>query len=385
MADYSNLRATNGISSSTVEQVKQLIDETCEEFRKILEVVPIGTQLSISEDDIKYSCDVDNIGSGYQNYFLFSDLVIFPTFDSTLATNVLAAAGMCMYLTGSIRPIFGVLLINPNLSFSKRNTNLYILENDLGKLFFRIFQKKQYEIIVNDLNNPGKYKHIKESNLCSAAKGFYIVDPSGYLKVCNHSPTRICRYDKLETLKNLFRNDFIEITEYVLSISLIDVRHHILNLFITILNNFFETFISYYHGNNFNNSRLKNIMCFIGDNPLPKDTKINLEENKDDNYISKNNLKENDSFNINAHIFIKKRSFSLKKRKKQINKNSKYADVDIQKIEKYIELEILKGIVKLPSFKDYWNKDDLLINSISSIMTESKYCSMNECIHHIFY
>ena len=129
MADYSNLRTTNGISASTVEQVKQLIDETCEEFRKILEVVPIGTQLSISEDDIKYSCDVDNIGSGYQNYFLFSDLVIFPTFDSTLATNVLAAAGMCMYLTGSIRPIFGVLLINPNLSFSKRNTNLYIQTN----------------------------------------------------------------------------------------------------------------------------------------------------------------------------------------------------------------------------------------------------------------
>ena len=32
------------------------------------------------------------------------------------------------------------------------------------------------------------------------------------------------------------------------------------------------------------------------------------------------------------------------------------ADVDIQKIEKYIELEILKGIVKLPSFKDYWSQ-----------------------------
>ena len=56
-------------------------------------------------------------------------------------------------------------------------------------------------------------------------------------------------------------------------------------------------------------------------------------------------------------------------------------DVDIQKIEKYIALEILKGIVKLPSFKDYWSKDDLLINSISSIMTESMYCSINECIH----
>ena len=70
----------------------------------------------------------------------------------------------------------------------------------------------------------------------------------------------ISKDDKLEFLKNLFRNDFIEITEYILSISLIDIRHHILSLFITILNNFFDTFISYFHGDNVNNSRLKNIM-----------------------------------------------------------------------------------------------------------------------------
>ena len=30
-------------------------------------------------------------------------------------------------------------------------------------------------------------------------------------------------------------------------------------------------------------------------------------------------------------------------------------DVDIQKKEKYIAFEILKGVVKLPSFKDYWS------------------------------
>ena len=57
------------------------------------------------------------------------------------------------------------------------------------------------------------------------------------------------------------------------------------------------------------------------------------------------------------------------------------ADVDIQKIEKFIAIEILKGIVKLPSYKDYWSNDDLMVNSISSIMTESMYCSINECIH----
>ena len=55
-------------------------------------------------------------------------------------------------------------------------------------------------------------------------------------------------------------------------------------------------------------------------------------------------------------------------------------DVDIQKIEKYIAKEFLKGKVKLPSYKYYWSNDDLMVNSISSIMTESIYCSINEFI-----
>lgn len=125
-ADYSNLKATSGVSDETVQKVKDLIDETCQEFSKILSVNPISGSLNIDEDDIKYSCELDSIGSNYQNYFVYYDLVIFPTFDTTLATNTLAAAGMCMYLTGIMRPIFGVLLINPNLSFSKKNTDLYM-------------------------------------------------------------------------------------------------------------------------------------------------------------------------------------------------------------------------------------------------------------------
>ena len=52
------------------------------------------------------------------------------------------------------------------------------------------------------------------------------------------------------------------------------------------------------------------------------------------------------------------------------------ANVDIQKIEKYIALEILKGIVKLPSFKDYWSKDDLFINSM--LIYDRKYILFNQ-------
>ncbi len=56
------------------------------------------------------------------------------------------------------------------------------------------------ELPLCAIDHPEKYKHIQVSNLCSAAKGFCVVDPSGYLKVCNHSPVRVCRYDELDTL-----------------------------------------------------------------------------------------------------------------------------------------------------------------------------------------
>ena len=76
--------------------MKELIDETCKEFSKILRVIPISSSLSVDADDIKYSCEIDNIGGNYQNYFVYYDLVIFPTFDSTLATNTLSLQQECV-------------------------------------------------------------------------------------------------------------------------------------------------------------------------------------------------------------------------------------------------------------------------------------------------
>ena len=56
------------------------------------------------------------------------------------------------------------------------------------------------ELPLCAIDHPDRYKHIQVSNLCSAAKGFCVIDPSGYLKVCNHSPVRVCRYDEFDTL-----------------------------------------------------------------------------------------------------------------------------------------------------------------------------------------
>lgn len=65
------------------------------------------------------------------------------------------------------------------------------------------------ELPLCAINNPDKYTHIRVSNLCSAAKGFCVIDPSGYLKVCNHSPQRICRYNEIIKLNsNSYWNAF---------------------------------------------------------------------------------------------------------------------------------------------------------------------------------
>ena len=202
-ADYSNLKATSGVSDETVQKVKDLIDETCQEFSKILSVNPISGSLNIDEDDIKYSCELDSIGSNFKNYFVYYDLVIFPTFDPTLATNTLAAAGMCMYLTGIMRPIFGVLLINPNLSFSKKNTDLYMknlffhelshvlvfspeIFSALGMMTSRIFDGS----FISFINSPKVLTAARQHFNCPSLNGVPLENQGGSGSAGSHWESR---------------------------------------------------------------------------------------------------------------------------------------------------------------------------------------------------
>ncbi|MFH1709120.1 MAG: radical SAM protein [Planctomycetota bacterium] len=49
--------------------------------------------------------------------------------------------------------------------------------------------------------DPSKYTHIKVGTRCSAALDFFVIDPSGWTRVCNHSPVRLVHVDELDTLK----------------------------------------------------------------------------------------------------------------------------------------------------------------------------------------
>ncbi len=41
------------------------------------------------------------------------------------------------------------------------------------------------------LIDKDRYTHLNVGTRCSAAKGFFVIDPSGYARVCNHSPVRL--------------------------------------------------------------------------------------------------------------------------------------------------------------------------------------------------
>ncbi len=71
------------------------------------------------------------------------------------------------------------------------------------------------ETVLNEANRRGhlgtelpkctfeadRYKRLKVSSRCSAGKDFFVVDPSGYIRVCNHSPVRLAHVDRIEALK----------------------------------------------------------------------------------------------------------------------------------------------------------------------------------------
>jgi radical SAM protein with 4Fe4S-binding SPASM domain len=67
------------------------------------------------------------------------------------------------------------------------------------------------EIPLCVLRKKKKYKHLSVGGLCAAARGFFVVDPSGYVRACNHSPKRLGHILDTEIIQdagywNLFAN-----------------------------------------------------------------------------------------------------------------------------------------------------------------------------------
>ena len=51
------------------------------------------------------------------------------------------------------------------------------------------------------VRNHEKFEYLRMSFMCGATKTFFVIDPSGYVKVCNHSERRLCAVDDIESLE----------------------------------------------------------------------------------------------------------------------------------------------------------------------------------------
>ena len=122
--DFTTLDNSNYISSSSLANVKLILQETREEFSKILQIRHKNIDLTDDVHDIIEGCELDTIGQDYPNFLMKNDLIIFPMFKS-FEDGVLAAASPCL-MSEQHHPYGGVLYINNNIDFSKTNTRLYM-------------------------------------------------------------------------------------------------------------------------------------------------------------------------------------------------------------------------------------------------------------------
>ena len=52
------------------------------------------------------------------------------------------------------------------------------------------------------LVDMGKYTHLEVGTDCSAAIAFFVIGPSGHVRVCNHSPLRLNHIDEVDKIKH---------------------------------------------------------------------------------------------------------------------------------------------------------------------------------------
>ena len=127
VVDYSDFIKPYNMDSNTYNKIKNLIDETINEFKKFIKVQHTDISLSGGKNYIKNECQLNNLDSNYERYLIDNDLLIFPSFDYPLGNYTVAAAKTCLVSSASYKPVAGNLYINKNyFSFQKKNSEIYI-------------------------------------------------------------------------------------------------------------------------------------------------------------------------------------------------------------------------------------------------------------------
>ena len=174
----------------------------------------------------------------------------------------------------------GVVIMNPEMN------------DKVGKLFdiIQIYVNKLYP----DNESVNLYKLLSlDISPCLQKKIINVY-------ISHFESDKITEKKKLSCLNHLLKNNYVEVTEYAHSISLLDVRIELLKLFKIILEKYYNNLMDYIYNNNLNYT---NILQFIAENVLPDKLLIELDEKKskdDKDLLATDNKNDKESFRKRA-------------------------------------------------------------------------------------
>ena len=122
--DYTDFKKPNNMTTQTFKKLKMLIEDTKEEFQKILKIQHLDVNLAKST--LMQECELTSVSNNYNKFLYDYDYMIFPTLDYKLDDYVIAAAKMCLVVNTNNRPCAGNLYLNAKyISFNSQNFELY--------------------------------------------------------------------------------------------------------------------------------------------------------------------------------------------------------------------------------------------------------------------
>ena len=121
--DYTYLESQNILSSEVLSELKNILEDVTKYLSLLLSVE--HEDIKTNKTEISDFCEIPKVYSGIDRSLYENDLIIFPLIEPDLDEDTNAAAWTCMALTNE-KPLAGVVEINRNLSFDKRDSSYYM-------------------------------------------------------------------------------------------------------------------------------------------------------------------------------------------------------------------------------------------------------------------
>lgn len=168
--DYSSFSKPSSLNDEQINIIKNSIEGAIKEFPKFLKVQHIDYDLTGKEESIKKSCGLSSIGLGYENYLKDYDVIIFPSFNSTLSLEEISSGKLCLTNGNRPRPSAGLLLINPNFNFSLNNAELFLKQIFFHEITHILVFDKNLLSQLGLITTKNSKQYITSSKVLSKAK-----------------------------------------------------------------------------------------------------------------------------------------------------------------------------------------------------------------------